>query len=95
MPSARRRGNDGRHLPRHVPHEERQYGRHDPIEDPAFMHLANGNAVRFLTFLGFGEALWGEVTLSVAQRAIIRSPIASLWTRSSASHDGSVNSIGA
>lgn len=43
-----------------------------PFEHPAFFQLANGNAVRFLMFLGFGDGLWGEVTLPEARRAVIR-----------------------
>lgn len=43
-----------------------------PPEHPRFLNLANGNACKFLLFLGLGDALCGEVRLPEARRAIIR-----------------------
>lgn len=43
-----------------------------PLDHPAHLNLANGNAVSLLGLLGLGHELQGEVSLPEARRAVIR-----------------------
>lgn len=43
-----------------------------PLDHPAHMNIANGNAVAVLTLLGLGDEPQGEVSLPEARRAAIR-----------------------
>lgn len=43
-----------------------------PIDHPAHVNIANGNAVALLGLLGLGDELQGEVSLPEARRAVIR-----------------------
>lgn len=43
-----------------------------PLDHPAHVNVANGNAVALLGLLGLGAELQGEVSLPEARRAVIR-----------------------
>jgi hypothetical protein len=43
-----------------------------PLDHPAHMNIANGNAIALLGLLGLGDELHGEVSLPEARRAVIR-----------------------
>lgn len=43
-----------------------------PLDHPAHVNVANGNAIALLGLLGLGDELQGDVSLPEARRAVIR-----------------------